>query len=169
MFEVGDLVVYGVNGVFKVEDIGVPDMKYIDKDKLYYTLSSVYGNGNIYVPVDTNVSMRRVMTYDEAQELINQMPSVEVDICTDRQLNSIVEHYMNAIKSDDCLDLVQLIKSIYTKGTMLGSIGKSLSQTDLSFMRKAEDLLYSELSISIGIPRDEIKDYIREKVENLGV
>ena len=36
MFHVGDYIVYGSNGICRVEEITHPDIAGIDEDKLYY-------------------------------------------------------------------------------------------------------------------------------------
>ena len=38
MFHVGDYIVYGSNGICRVEEITHPDIAGIDEDKLYYVL-----------------------------------------------------------------------------------------------------------------------------------
>ncbi|MDD2568140.1 MAG: CarD family transcriptional regulator [Clostridia bacterium] len=41
MYQIGDLIVYGRNGVCRVENIGVLDVPSINKNQLYYTLSPI--------------------------------------------------------------------------------------------------------------------------------
>ena len=64
MFTVGDLVVYGGEGVCRVDSVGTPDTSGYDKTKTYYTLSPLYRSGQVMTPVDTRVLMRPVMTAD---------------------------------------------------------------------------------------------------------
>jgi CarD family transcriptional regulator len=42
MFAVGDYIIYGSNGVCKVEAVGLLDMSGIPKDRQYYTLQPIY-------------------------------------------------------------------------------------------------------------------------------
>ena len=53
MFEVGDLIIYGYQGVCRVDSIGQSDISGVPSDKLYYTLVPLYGSGKIMIPVDT--------------------------------------------------------------------------------------------------------------------
>ena len=62
MFAQGDLVVYGGEGVCRVEGVGTPAATGIDKTKMYYTLAPLYRTGQVMTPVDTGVLMRPVMT-----------------------------------------------------------------------------------------------------------
>ena len=41
MFEVGDYLIYGLNGVCRVEAVGTMEMSGMPKDRLYYTLIPV--------------------------------------------------------------------------------------------------------------------------------
>lgn len=167
MYQIGDIIIYGKQGVFKIEDIGVPDMSYINKDKLYYTLSAVHYSNTIYTPVDTSVFMRPVITYDEAQELIRRMPEIKADVFVDGSIRMLSDHYNNSLESHDCSDLIQLIKEVYIKRIMVTEKGKTLGQTDEKFMKKAEDLLYGEFAVVLGMPKEDVKGYIEETVEKI--
>ena len=63
MFQKGDYIIYGNTGVCQVKDICIPDGISSDSnDKLYYRLAPVYGSGTIYIPVDTSIYMRPVLS-----------------------------------------------------------------------------------------------------------
>ena len=63
MFEKGSLMVYDTAGVCRVEDIGVPEgLPAAREGREYYKLSPVFGSGIIYIPVDTKVFMRPVIS-----------------------------------------------------------------------------------------------------------
>lgn len=64
MFEIGEYVVYGMNGVCRVEEIGTMDLGGIDSDKLYYTLLPIYTKGSrVFTPVDNQkVIMRAIIS-----------------------------------------------------------------------------------------------------------
>ena len=65
MFAAGDLVVYGGEGVCRVEGVGAPSLPGMDKTRLYYTLSPLYRSGQVMTPVDTQVLMRPLLTAEE--------------------------------------------------------------------------------------------------------
>ena len=58
MYAAGELVVYGGEGVCRVEGVGAPSLPGMDKTRLYYTLSPLYRSGQVMTPVDTQVLMR---------------------------------------------------------------------------------------------------------------
>ena len=62
MYQIGDYVVYGGSGVCQVMGVGTPASSACDRHRAYYTLRPLAGTETIYVPVDTCVSMRPVLT-----------------------------------------------------------------------------------------------------------
>ena len=77
MFEIGSLLIYDTTGVCKVLEIGVPcGLPVANKDRMYYKLAPVFGSGTIYIPVDTKVFMRKVITHEEAEALIRDQGGV---------------------------------------------------------------------------------------------
>src|SRR5659263_707363 len=79
-FNVNDLIMYGGSGVCIVEGIGVPDISGIDNTKQYYFLKPLYTkDSTIFSPVDNSrVVMRKLITKEEAQELISKIPDIEI-------------------------------------------------------------------------------------------
>ncbi len=167
MYGVGDLVVYGSIGVCRVEAVGAPCLEAADPDKEYYTLAPLYKGGRIYAPVDTATFMRPVISTGEAEALMKRIPDIDESIYETRQIGLLKEHYQSLLRSHDCADLVHVIKSVYVKRQSLAKNGRSLGQVEAQYMKQAEDMLYDELAVALDIPRDEVKDYVEETVDNL--
>lgn len=168
MFNVDQLIVYGGEGVCKVEAIGVPQLtggQRTKSDRMYYTLQPIYRTGKVHTPVDSRVFMRPVLGRQEAIDLIKQIPGTEAEIYENRNLRFLTEHYQEAISSHDCSDLVKLIKAVYLKRLNAMKNGKKLGQIDERFMKRAEDMLYGELAVSLGIPRADVAEYITHAIE----
>ena len=76
MFQKGDLIVYGNTGVCRVEDIGpLKNMGDSKEIKDYYILSPVFSSGVIYIPANTRVFMRPVLTKEQVDALIDRIPT----------------------------------------------------------------------------------------------
>ncbi len=60
MFSIGEYVVYGVEGVCRVEEAGKLKVAGLDKNRAYYRLRPYYHDGTIYTPVDGKAVMRPV-------------------------------------------------------------------------------------------------------------
>ena len=163
MYQVGELVVYGTEGVCRVAAIGPLEMRGAQKGTDYYTLTPLYGTGKIFIPVDTNVSIRPVMTRAEAEALIDRIPEIPEEVYENNNPRLLNEHYQALLKSYDCVDLVRLIRAIYAKGQR----GRRLGQVDERTFKKAEEMLHGELAAALDIPPDQVKDYICRRVEAL--
>lgn len=178
MFQIGDLIIYASTGVCRVEDISpskVPChrtgtlMKPAEsEERLYYKLVPIYNREVIYIPVDTKVFMRPIITKEEANELIANIPNIEEEVFDCRNLKSLSDHYQSFLQTHRCEDLIHLIKSVWRKNQNMMQCGKRLGQTDQRYMKRAEELLYDEFATALEIPRDSVPDYIRRAAEQQG-
>lgn len=166
MYQVNDLIMYGTTGVYRIASIGKPEMSGADKDKLYYELKPLYGDGRTYAPVDTNTYTRPVISSEKAQELIDLIPSIEAGVNVG-SLRVVEDNYKASLNSHDCTDLIRIIKAVREKGRIASSRGKNICQIDQRYKKKAEDLLYGEFSAALDIPRDAVEGYIEERVGEL--
>lgn len=156
MYQAGEFIVYGTSGVCRVEAVGKPPFD-TEEEKPYYTLVPVAGTETIYVPVDSPVFTRPVISRAQAEELIQTIPTIEVDGFTSHSMRMSSEHYQAVLQSHDCRDLVQLIKTVYAKSRRSG---RRISQVDQRYRKRAEDLLHGELAVALGIPLGEVQPYI---------
>ena len=76
MFTEGQLVIYGGEGVCRIAAVGPSSLSGTDKTKLYYTLTPLTRSGTVLTPVDTKVLMRPILTRQEAEDLIAQLPQL---------------------------------------------------------------------------------------------
>lgn len=165
-FQIDDLIIYGSSGVCIVRDICVPDMFDIDTTEKYYILEPVYLKGStIYSPVDNSTTiMRKIITKEEARELINQIPFTEPYWNINDKKRE--EQYKNAIRTYDCYEWMRIIKTLYQRKQELSEQKKRLGQIDERYLHMAEDLLYAELSIPLEITREEVESYIANMVNH---
>ena len=164
-FETGDYVVYGNTGICRVMGITTMDMAGIPKDKLYYVLRpDGQTEGKIFTPVENRKQiMRSVMTRTEAEELIECIPEIEVlDIKEDKLRE---EKYKECIKSCECKEMIRIIKTIYQRKRARVAQGKKVTATDERYLKMAEENLYSELSMLLGVPKNKMESYITERMK----
>ena len=164
MFEVGEYIVYGIKGVFRIEDITHIDLSGVDKERLYYVLAPIgEGSGRIYAPTDNRkVTMRRVISKEEANQLIEELPQIELLwVPDDRQREA---KYKEALGTCDYRAWVSIVKTLYLRKQERVAQGKKITALDERYMRTAENELYSELSLTLGIPKSEMEAYIKERL-----
>jgi len=162
MYQVNQIIVYGSAGVCRVEAVEVPANLPNADGRLYYRLRPLFEASIIYTPVDTTVFMRPVLTREEAQALLAAYPQLEPAPCESRSPQVLGEHYKSFFRSHSCEDLLRLIKTIRQKAQ---ASGRPLSKTDQNYLRRAEELLYCELSAALQLPRAEVKLYAEQLMQ----
>lgn len=166
MFEIGDFVVKANSGICKIEDIGHLDISSANKDRLYFYLNPIgEANSRLYVPVDkADAGLRKVVTEEEAWEIIEKIPEVEEAWISDDKQRE--QTYKEAIQSCDPQKLISIIKNMYHRKERRTAQGKKNTSVDEHFFKLAENNLYTELAFAIGREKDEMKKIIAEKIEN---
>lgn len=165
MYKIGDIVIYGKQGVCRVENVGPISISKSNNSIVYYTLVPVFGTGKTYTPVDTEVYMRPVMTYEEVQEVIREIPNIELSEVSNTNIREMTEYYKNSLNSHNWQDLIQVIKTVYEKAKQVKEQGKKLGQTDERYKKEAEELLYQEFAVALDISIDSVEEYIAQSIE----
>ena len=164
MFQKGEYIIYRNTGVCQVAEIGIPEHVSNAGDTLYYFLVPMRGSGTIYIPVNSPVFMRPVLTKDQAITLITSIPQLPELPTQYKEQKALVAQYKSLVQTHDCCTLIQLILSIHRKSSELMQKGKSLGKIDMQYKKQAEEMLLEELSIALNIPFDELPAFIRQKV-----
>lgn len=164
MFEKGEYVVYGSKGVCQVKDISHVDIPGADSERLYYILYPVQSNGGtVYLPTDSQKAViRRVMTREEADQLIADIPEIEqLPVSNDKNREA---EYKNAMRSCNTRAWVSILKALHLRKKERTEAGKKVTALDERYMRAAENELYGELSVALGIPQEDMETYIHGKI-----
>lgn len=168
MYQVNDYIVYGNVSVCKVIDICTPKINGIKEDMKYYMLQPIYQQGStIYTPVNNDkVVMRKIISKEEAEQLIDTIPSIEIikNVINDRLL---VEEYNKAIRTNDDKEWIKVIKTLYIKSMERKNQGKKPEKIVEDYLKFTEDLLHGELAISLGMTKEQVESYIIERIEKL--
>lgn len=162
MFDKGEIVFYKNIGVCKVEDITSLDFA-MDPDQKYYVMRSVYKNGVNYVPVDNDIdNIRNIISEEEAKELIESIPDMEVEAITELSTKEMTEIYDEKINSGNPKDILKLTLSIDKKKEILQEEKKKFGAIDDNYLKKAKDMLFEEVAAALKIKKEEMPKYIEE-------
>ena len=164
MLEPNAFVVYGANGICRVD--GIREEAFNGKKQEYFVLKPIDSEGaTINVPTDSEVltgKMKKLLRADEVEILIRNMPNEEtIWIDDDRLCN---EAYRAILSKGDRTELVRLTKTLYRRKKELSAKGKRLRSTDEQIMRQAESLLFNELAMVLEIERNDVLDFIYKKI-----
>ncbi|MBR1477853.1 MAG: CarD family transcriptional regulator [Lachnospiraceae bacterium] len=163
MFSIGEYVVYGSKGVCTVEDISTLNLPDVDSDREYYILKPLYiQSSTVYVPIDASDSLRKVLNKTQAKKLIKLIPDIPlIENIPDKLLE---QEYKVSIRSNSCEEWVKIIKTIYRRKQKRIEAGRKITAVDAKYSRMAEDSLYGELAVALGMPKDEVEDYITSEI-----
>ncbi len=165
MFETGDTVIYGSQGVCKItgkeqKRIG---SQYVD----YFVLQPVYDeNSTIFVPANNELlmgKMKSVLSQEEIYEMINSISDDEIIDALDD--NERREQYQKIIAEGDRRMLFRLIKTLYLKKLSQEKKGKKLHQSDEAILKQAEKLLHNEFALVLDMKPDEVLPFIINSIE----
>nr|WP_296438113.1 CarD family transcriptional regulator [uncultured Acetatifactor sp.] len=157
MFQVGDYVICSNKGVCEVENITALNISGVDKEKQYYILKPLYSAGStVYVPVESQKEpmMRKVLERTEAERLIGTIPEIPLlSIPNDKMTE---QTYKNCMKSNDCQELVKLLKTINLRRQKRIQAGRKVTAVDAKYWHLAEENLYGELAVALDMSREEV-------------
>lgn len=164
MFEVGDYIVCGSNGICTVENISTIDVPDVDPDRLYYILQPVYAKGSVvYIPIDNEkIIMRKVMTREQVNELIDHIP--EIETIGERNDKLREERFKECMRHYDCEEWIKVIKTLYERRKERVERGQKVTATDARYLKAAEDQLYCEFSMALGIERNQVEEFIEQQI-----
>jgi CarD family transcriptional regulator len=160
MFQIGEYIVYGMNGICRVADICPSPYDKTDT-RTFYLLIPVHNpmGSSIYTPVcNERVPMRRLMTRDEIEMLIAEMPEIDVlPVPVEKQRREI---YRTSIGELDPRGYVRVIKTVNRRRAELSAARKHFPMTDLEYGRLAKHLLCSECAHVMGVSEEDADAYI---------
>ncbi len=169
---IGDAVVYR-NRVCIVRNI---HESYLD-DRDYYELEAVFGKSlKLYVPVENAVepTCRAVMSKSDALALIDSVASIDEGaaessasgVITPALLDRRVEEdYLQRIRTYSPDQLLRVMKSAHRRSLEREGNGKSMTATDRKYQQIVESLLFDELSLSLGIDREDVPRFFARRIE----
>ena len=154
MFQQGQQVIYGGNGVCRIEeiterDIGVLGVRQVYVIRLASGLTS-------YVPVESNVFMRALITPEEAEQVLADYPSIGMRTFAGSNSKALADQYRAVIARHDPREMLCLYKSLQNKVEQARNAGKKPGTMDERFAAAALEQVTQELSIVLRRPIREI-------------
>ena len=150
MFQIGQYIVYHSAEVCQVEAIG-PLRFAGDRDVDYYTLRpfDVDSSGKIYIPVDTAVFMRAVITKAEALRRLKELELLNGKIPGAMSRPQLANYYRELLLSHDLSEQLKLFKELHCKSRAAPRSKKGLALTEQRLYKQVGKLLSGELSLAL--------------------
>lgn len=142
----------------------------------YFELNALFENSlKLFVAVDEAKppALRPVMSKQEALALIDSIADAEgIDEGTLTGANTptlverrMREEYDKRLKTFQPEDLVPIMKSVRERTARRTHAGRQITATDKRYFDLAEGLLFDELSVALDMPREEVKDFLVERIK----
>ena len=165
LFSIGEKVVYKTNAVCNVEAVETPVFAK-ETGKRYYKLRYLFSIGNevVYVPVDSSVGIRAVMSRDEAEKCFDILRNVEAPNFEPRQPVLLSQHFQQMLADCSVDGSLMVIKEILLREKRYNEAGKKLRQAENHYLGIVEKALSEELAIALGREVDEVKVMIRNAI-----
>lgn len=165
MFNVGDTVLYGSQGVCKI--IGTEEKEVCGNNIEYFVLKPVYDeNSTLFVPLSNSnllSKMKSVLSAEQIYEMIKEMPSEDTIWIDDD--NEHKQKYQQIIIDGNRRKLVQLIKTLHIHEVSQQKKGRKLHISDEMMLKQAEKLLYDEFALVLKIKPNEVLPFIMQQIQ----
>lgn len=157
MFNINDYVIYN-HDVCKVIDFA----NFRDRD--YYVLNSLSDSSlKINVPID-NKNIRGLISKEEIYDLIKKIPNIS---CVDVDSKNIDFSYKSLLDDGSYESLISIIKTAFLINKDRLDNSKKIRDKDNYYFNLAEQYLYGEFSVVLGMSYDDTKNYVINEVSKL--
>ena len=165
MYQIGETVLYGTEGVCTIAEIR--EMKIGRERASYYVLQPVHREGaTIFVPLANETllaKMRPLLSATQIDGLLQRVSRDEPVWIEDAALRK--EEFRRILTAGDRRELLGMIRVLYRRREALRRTGKHLRTNDEQTLRDAEKLLNDEFATVLHIEPHEVPAYIRARLE----
>ena len=155
MYKKGDYVVYR-RDVCIIRDIKESKLK----NTTYYVMNPIDDSSLIIdIPIENKMGfLRDVISTDKAKKLIERIPKINpIENINEKNLDA---KYKEMLYTGNYEDLIKIIKTTFLRNESRVNNKKKISEKDNNYFKLAEKYLYNELSVSLNLSVEEVKDYI---------
>lgn len=165
MYQAGETVFYGTEGVCRVDEIC--EMKVGGETAAYYVLRPIYREGStVFVPVKNELlvsRMRPLLTAAEIDKIIDEVNEADEDWIDDASERKA--EFQRILLSADRRELLSMVRRLYLRRLNLQTCGKRLRTNDEQMLRDAEKLLADEFAVILDLKPREVPEFIRGKLK----
>ena len=164
MYESGTYIVYGVQGVCKV--IGKEKQLVNRKRTEFLVLEPlVNSESRFFVPTQNPTAMSKILSILSREELESLMASPQLrEECWISHENIRKQHYRELLSSGDRVQIMRMVYALYRYKDEQLAAGRKFHQIDDNFLRDAEKLICSEISLVMELTMEESREYLRNKL-----
>lgn len=158
MYDIGDKVVYPMQGAGVVESIEVKEI--LGESRKYYILRLPINDLEVMVPVDNaeELGVRYIFDKNKMDEVLELLGTYE-DVDVPKNWNRRYRFNMDRIKSGDIFDVAKVLRSLQRLDNV-----KNLSTGERKLLNGAKQIIVSEMVLVYNKSLDEINNLIEERI-----
>lgn len=165
MYQPGDLVVFGIHGVCRIQNR--QRMQVDGKDAWFLVLEPLTQEGaKILIPEDNPVAlekMTRLMSEAEMEAMLN-LPTLREGAWEPNE-NLRKQLHKELISGKDREGLLRELCTLCRQKRILAAAGKRLRQSDEGFLADARKRICGEISAVKKVSQEEALNYLKEKLQ----
>lgn len=151
MFEVGAYIVHPGQGVCRVEDVS-------EGPNATYKLLPMGQRHPMHIsyPVASEGRLRRVLSAQEARQVIDDYAAMDVDTFTERNNYLEEEHFKQEIRNGSCRDSVRIVKTFRARIADAEARNKKPPVSYERILKQARERSLGELACALGCTPEDI-------------
>ena len=151
MYSVGDYLVHPGQGVCQVRDV-------TSGPQAVYQLLPIGKRHPVHIsfPIANEARLRPVLTRDEAQRIIEDYPTIEVESFQARNNSLEEEHYRNEMRQGSCLDSVRIAKTFRVRIAELSARNKKPPVAYERILKEARERSCVELAVALDCTPEDV-------------
>ena len=159
MYSVGDYLVHPGQGVCQVQDV-------TSGSQAVYQLLPIGKRHPVHIsfPVANEARLRPVLSRAEAEQIIDDYPTIEVE-CFQARNNSLEEeHYRTEMRQGSCRDSVRIVKTFRARIDELSARNKKPPVAYERILKEARERSCVELSVALGCTPEDVAMLLRRSM-----
>ena len=166
MYEIGELVLYGIHGICAIT--GIERMRFGKEKADYYVLEPKGQPGaKFYVPVANEAAVAKLRSLLSREELLALLHSEDVrhyPWIPDENQRKL--RFRELINSGDRAQLMGMIGALHRHRQDQLAAGRKFHQSDENFLNDAQKLLNAEFALVFGLEPKSVSSFILRELEN---
>ncbi|ULT57034.1 CarD family transcriptional regulator [Neobacillus drentensis] len=163
MFNVGDMVIYSIHGLSRIDDICEKTISNVTKT--YYVLHPLdQTNLIISAPIDSDkVVMQKLLDPDEAKEILLSFQQPEAGWIENPKHR--YRQYQDIIRTGHRREIAKITRTLMRKDMELHLEHKKLHEQDRKILDPIQNLLFKELAMSLDTTFDKIVEQVNSLIK----
>ena len=162
--KVGDVVLYGSDGVCRIEEIS--ERKIGSEIFSYYVLKPVYdARSTVLVPLQNKKLLDKMAEIISEKELFESINSAKAESLEWTEDDAQRKEIFKGIIDSGCIaDVLRALMLLYARRDELDDCGRKLRAADEIILRECEKILYDEFAYVLCMERENVKAFLAEKL-----